>query len=177
MPSYELSTETGQLQYKVEISVLKRNTFIVKNYLIMQLRRELQLSTKQSNHADQPGNPFAENMKLYQTIFRSRDTNRNDYGDSELQHLRYERLFATYWEFSSDTNEVVLRLGNDSDAEEVRFPLPRPQEIAFRTYHLTREHEELVRLRVKVIDYTLRNDLQLFPNQGDFIQDGYFIWH
>ena len=156
------------------INILKHNTFIAKNYLIMQLRRELQLSTKQNNSADQPGNVFAENMKLYQTIFRSRDTNRNDYGEHERQYLRYERLFATYWEFSSDTNEIVLRLGND---EEIRFPLPTPQEIAFGTYHVTREHEELVRLRGKIIDYALRNDLKLFPNQGDFIQDGYFVWY
>ena len=159
------------------ISILKHNKFIVKNYLIMQLRRELQLRTKQNNSADQPGNVFADNMKLYRTIFRSRDADRDNYADLGRQDLRYERLFATYWEFSSDTNEVVLRLRNDPGAKVVKFPLPTPQEIFSGFYHVTREHEELVRLRGKIIDYALRNDLQLFSNGGDFVQDGYFVWH
>ena len=177
---YLFSPASSPDDRKDVINILKHNTFIAKNYLVMQLRRELQLSTKRNSSADQPGNVFSENMQLYQTIFRSRNTNRNEYGEHERQYLRYERLFGTYWEFSSDTNEIVLNLGNDSDAseaEEINFPLPTPQELVIGTYHVTQEREELIRLRGKVIDYALRNDLRLFPNQGDFIQDGFFVWH
>ena len=47
------------------INILKHNTFIARNYLIMQLLRELQLRTRQNDNAVQPGKAFAENMKLY----------------------------------------------------------------------------------------------------------------
>ena len=145
------------------INILKHNRHIAKNYLIMQLRRELHLRTKYGDAADRIVNVFAENMNLYEAIFQCRLERKGCQPDS-----RYERLFGTYWEFSSDTNEVIFHLGSDHNAEEVRFPLPTPREIASGFYGVTQEHEELIHLRSRIIDYALRNDLQLFSDQVDF---------
>ena len=158
------------------INILMHNKLVARNFLIMQLRRDLQMNMKHNNDIDDPRTVFSENWKLYRSIYCSRDPNEGDCGENGHEKLVYERLFATYWDFSSNTNNVILRLEMGTDIEEVIIPLPTPRELASGIYHVSREYEELMRLRRKVVDYAHRNDLQIFPDQELVTQDGYFVW-
>ena len=167
---YLFSPLTSAAHRKEMIDVLHHNRLIARNYLVMQLHRELRLRTRQDY--DGADDVFFENLKLYQEIFQSR---RNAGGNSDG---KYEQLFGNNWEFSPTANEVVLRIGDGSDA--VRFPLPTPSEVGSAIYSVPREYENLVRLRSRIIDYVFRNDLELFPadETEEFVgKNGYFVWN
>ena len=154
---------------KEMIDILRHNRLIARNYLVMQLHRELQLRTRQDyGDAD---DVFVENLEFYREIFQSRDSDGNSDG-------HYEQLFGDNWEFSPTANEVVLRVGDGSDSETVRFPLPTPTEVGSASYAVSREYENLVKLRSRIIDYVFRNDLELFSvDDEEFVRNGYFVWN
>ena len=158
-------TDRGEM-----IDVLTHNPLIARNYLVMQLHRELRLRTKQ-DYGD-TDHVFVENLELYRDIFQSRDSGGSSNG-------KYEQLFGDYWEFSPTANEVVLRVGNGSGTDTVRFSLPTPSEVGSAIYSVSREYEYLVRLRSKIIDHVFRNDLELFSanDEEEFIRNGYFVWN
>lgn len=165
-----LTSPTADRNRKEMIDVLRHNRLIAKNYLVMQLHRELQLRTRQDyGDAD---DVFVENLELYQDIFQSRSSD----GDSDGH---YEQLFSDNWEFSPSVNEVVFRIGGGSEAEAVRFPLPTPAEVGSASYSVSREYENLVKLRSRIIDYVVRNDLELFSadDEEEFVRNGYFVWN
>ena len=134
--------------------------------------------------ANTPTGP-AEDMELYRRIFEARRSSGND-ADAAL---RYERLFPSYWieetatrgsvVFSQTSNEMVVvgsRTASRTEAKSVRLSMPTPEQVATRHYSIPRGYVGLTRLRAAIMDYVLRNELELFGG-AELVRNGYFVWH
>lgn len=162
---YLFSTEVDPEDREAIVEVLRRNPFMRRNYLVMQLRQELHLRNGK--------NGFAENMERYERIYESRGG--SVAGQSASGSGSYGELFASYWDFAPDGNEVLLRSGSESE-EPLRIALPSPEELEAGVYRTSREYSDLVRLRSEIIDYVHRNGLEVFLGQ-DLVRDSGFVWH
>ncbi len=147
--------------------VLAHNPLIAKNYLVMQLRRELRLRSG-------GGSDFEERLVRYKGIYERRRGGGGGELPREGEEGGYGSLFATYWRFAPATNEVLLIAGRES-GEMTSVDLPTPEELAAGTYGMTREYWDLIRLRGELIEYVYRNDMEVFGG-GELIRDGYWVW-
>ena len=144
----------------------------------MEVRRQLELGGNTQT-------TFAENMELYRRRFEAGRPGASA-ADADL---RYDRLFPSYWfegtaatsgsvSFSPTSNEMVVRrsrTASDTEGESVRLPMPTPEQVATGIYSTSRAYVELTRLRRAVLDYALRNDLELFGGV-ELVRNGYFVW-
>ena len=155
------------------IDVLKHNPTIARNWLVMEVRRQLQL------RMSTPGG-FAENLDMYRRVFESRRL----IGADRSEGFGYERFFPSYWVSATATvppsvafsgNELVFFEYGAEDGE-VRIPMPTPNELARGSYAASRGYLEAVRLRRAIIEYSLRNELELFDG-AEFLENGHFVWH
>ena len=176
------------------VDVLCHNPTLARNWLVMEVRRQLELG------ANRP-TAVAENMELYARIFESR-------GRRAAARFR-----------SRDTSSCCLRTGcsrrrrarrppclmrqgtNSWSSGRRGRPKPRPapgkrrtparaastrgagensdadpEEVSTEYYSAPRGYLELARLRSAILEYALRNDLKLFDG-AEFVRNGYFMWH
>ncbi|MYN67679.1 MAG: hypothetical protein F4X11_22055 [Acidobacteria bacterium] len=143
------------------IRILEHNPVLAHNYLAMQLRRELVLQGS-----------FVDAMARYRTVFEDLSTE-----NTEGVGATYEELFASTWEFAEEGNWVILRYeGVRGEKHETRISMPRPESIQGQRYMISPEYADLIALRVKLIDYAFRSDLDIFGGRALVQGDG-FMWH
>ena len=175
---YLFSSQVSPSDRDAVIGVLAHNPVLARNWLVMEAGRQLGLGTNTPTG-------FADDLDLYRRIFEARRSGGND-ADTDL---RYERLFPSYWieetatrgsvTFSQTSNEMVVRGSPNASGTETtsaRLPMPTPEHVAARHYSISRAYVELTRLRATIMDYSLRNNLELFGG-AELIRNGYFVWH
>ena len=145
------------------VDVLAHNPLIARNYLVMQLGRELRLRSGDGGLGSRTG----RYRRIYERLGR-------EIGSSEGNREGYQSLFASYWEFAAGSNAVLLR-SDEVGADGTAVDLPTPDELEAGVYGMTREYWELVQLRGEVIEYVYRNDMEIFGG-AELVGDGYWVW-
>ena len=147
------------------VAVLRHNPVVAQNYLVMQLRRELELRSGLGG--------FSEKLGIYREVRELRATGRNV---ARSDRLGFDNLLGSYWQFSEAQNAVVLEVEGEFDDERLLVQLPSAGAIQRRAYSTLREYAELLRLRVMIMDHVMRNDLPVFGGET-FTRNGYVVWH